>query len=109
MSGGEEIRDKTVIEFRRHIQTALGDRLKELWLFGSRARGDHRPESDYDFLIVAEGERAELREMVAEKENEIMLRSGEILASVVYTPSLWNQARNAPLGLVVRSEGKRIA
>lgn len=23
----------------------------ELWLFGSRARGDHRPDSDHDFAI----------------------------------------------------------
>ncbi len=24
-----------------------------IWLFGSRARGDHRPESDFDLLVVA--------------------------------------------------------
>ncbi len=24
-----------------------------IWLFGSRARGDHRPDSDFDFLVVA--------------------------------------------------------
>ncbi len=24
----------------------------EVWLFGSRARGDHRPDSDYDLLAV---------------------------------------------------------
>lgn len=25
---------------------------EEVWLFGSRARGDHRPESDFDVLVV---------------------------------------------------------
>jgi predicted nucleotidyltransferase len=24
-----------------------------IWLFGSRARGDHRPDSDYDLMVVA--------------------------------------------------------
>jgi hypothetical protein len=26
---------------------------KAIWLFGSRARGDHRPDSDFDLLVVA--------------------------------------------------------
>lgn len=26
--------------------------VKEIWLFGSRARGDHRPKSDIDLAIV---------------------------------------------------------
>lgn len=25
---------------------------EEVWLFGSRARGDNRPDSDWDFLVV---------------------------------------------------------
>ena len=28
----------------------------EVWLFGSRARGDHRPDSDYDVLAVVPDE-----------------------------------------------------
>jgi predicted nucleotidyltransferase len=26
--------------------------LQEIWFYGSRARGDHRPDSDYDFLAI---------------------------------------------------------
>ena len=105
----EEIHDTAILEFRAGIRSVLGDRLKELWLFGSRARGDNRPDSDYDFLVVAEGDRSELREVVADKENDIMFRLGEILASVVYTPGLWERALNTPFGMNVRREGKRIA
>jgi predicted nucleotidyltransferase len=28
------------------------DLLAEVWLFGSRARGDSRPDSDWDFLVL---------------------------------------------------------
>jgi len=27
-------------------------RAEQVWLFGSRARGDHRPESDWDLLAI---------------------------------------------------------
>lgn len=31
-------------------------RAKEVWVFGSRARGDHRPDSDWDvFIVVPDG------------------------------------------------------
>jgi predicted nucleotidyltransferase len=29
-----------------------GDRLERVALFGSRARGDHRPDSDYDVAVL---------------------------------------------------------
>lgn len=36
------------------LQGALGDDLIALVLFGSRARGDARPESDWDLLLIAD-------------------------------------------------------
>lgn len=35
------------------LQTALGDNLIALILFGSRARGDAHPDSDWDLLLIA--------------------------------------------------------
>jgi predicted nucleotidyltransferase len=36
------------------LQQSLGDDLVALVLFGSRARGDARPDSDWDLLLIAE-------------------------------------------------------
>ncbi len=36
------------------LRNALGDRLRSVVLFGSRARDDHNPESDWDLLVIAE-------------------------------------------------------
>jgi predicted nucleotidyltransferase len=35
------------------LRAGLGERLVAVVLFGSRARGDHRPESDWDLLVIA--------------------------------------------------------
>jgi len=37
------------------LRAALGERLVAVVLFGSRARGDAKPESDWDLLVIAEG------------------------------------------------------
>lgn len=103
------IKEGVVREFRDSIRSLLGPRLKEMWLFGSRARGDNRLDSDYDILIVADGAKAELRRLVAGTENEIMRTSGELFASLIYTTEEWRWTRSAPLGVNVQREGKRIA
>jgi uncharacterized protein len=39
-------------ELTRRILEALGSRVCRIILFGSRARGDARPDSDFDLLVV---------------------------------------------------------
>ena len=40
-----------VLRFRDAVRNQFGDRLELIVLYGSRARGDHRPDSDYDIAI----------------------------------------------------------
>ena len=37
---------------KKIIQEAVGESLSKIILFGSRARGDNRPDSDYDLLVI---------------------------------------------------------
>ena len=43
----------TELERIKNIVTPIAQKhgVEKVWLFGSRARGDARPDSDYDFLI----------------------------------------------------------
>ena len=41
-------------EFVSAVERAYGDRLHGVHLFGSRARGNARPDSDYDVAVVLE-------------------------------------------------------
>ena len=47
--------DPVLARVKRELQALYGTRLKRVVLYGSRARGDHGPESDYDILVVLEG------------------------------------------------------
>ena len=40
-----------LIRFRQALNAAFGDRVERVVLFGSRARGDSHPDSDYDVAV----------------------------------------------------------
>ena len=42
-------------ELRRGLEAIYGDRLVQLVLYGSQARGDAAPDSDIDLLVVLKG------------------------------------------------------
>ena len=43
--------DPVLIRFRKTLAEIYGDRIDRVVLFGSRARGDARPDSDYDVAV----------------------------------------------------------
>lgn len=47
--------DPVLRRLRTGLETMYGDRLARVVLFGSRARGDHRLDSDYDVAVFLRG------------------------------------------------------
>ncbi len=45
----------TLAKFRAALAEMYGDRLERVVLFGSRARGDAKPDSDYDVAVFLNG------------------------------------------------------
>lgn len=43
--------DPILKRFRAALDALYGDRIERVVLYGSRARGDHRPDSDYDIAV----------------------------------------------------------
>ena len=43
--------DPVLVRFRKALDEMYGSRLDRVVLFGSRARGDARPDSDYDVAV----------------------------------------------------------
>jgi predicted nucleotidyltransferase len=87
------------------------DRLnpQEIWLFGSRARGTARPDSDWDLLVIVADESGE--EFFDPMKLWRLLRHDEFGADVVVFPrSEFDEDRSTPntLPFVVAREGVRV-
>jgi predicted nucleotidyltransferase len=46
-----QMNDPVLSKFRNALKNIYGERLQRVMLFGSRARGDAEPDSDYDLAI----------------------------------------------------------
>lgn len=67
----------------------------DIYLFGSRARGDERPDSDWDVLVLVDREKVSFA-----FENEILnavydvsLETGELVSPIVKTKNNWLEKR----------------
>ncbi|MFW6163224.1 MAG: nucleotidyltransferase domain-containing protein [Planctomycetota bacterium] len=97
---------EVVREFRRRLETLYGDRLRDVILFGSYARGEADEGSDIDVLVVLDDfgdEEAELRRMdpIAD---ELSLEHDVVISNLVVRAAAYAR-RHSALLLTVRREG----
>jgi predicted nucleotidyltransferase len=97
-------KDPILAEVRRQLGDLYGDRLKRIVLFGSRARGDHRPDSDYDIAVFLEGYDYTMGEIfrLADISWDLQAGSGAIVSFKPF-PSL--QVRDSLLSREVQRDG----
>lgn len=73
-----EAERNTVRRFVVLMADALGDDLRGLWLYGSRARGEApREDSDVDLLIIAEGDQGLRRRLAMDLSEAAALAEDE--------------------------------
>jgi len=97
--------DAVLADFLNRI-AAVRPSIERLVLFGSRARGDHRPDSDYDLLIVAPREPA-LLDTLYDAVMDVLLTHGRLVSLKVLDPREFERLRalGTPFLTRVSAEG----
>ncbi len=83
----------------------------EIYLYGSRARGDSKKFSDWDLLILLNRQNIafEIETKFMDDFYEIELETGEIISPLIYSKSDWNKNHSiTPLYENIQKEGVRI-
>lgn len=82
--------------FRAALDAAYGDRLERVVLYGSRARGDAKPDSDYDIgvFIREHGTFTEESEHLAELSLDILLDTGEVINATPFPAGAYGVSSN---------------
>lgn len=82
-----------------------GNRLERVVLFGSRARGDARPDSDYDIAVFVREPKSFWKEsgQLAEIETDILYETGAVINALPFPAGAYRE--RTPLMHEVRREG----
>jgi len=83
----------------------------QAYLFGSRARGDNRPDSDWDILILVNDQSItnEIEDKFRDDLYNIELESGQIISILIYPKDYWKKnLKFSPLYKAVKREGVKL-
>jgi uncharacterized protein len=83
----------------------------EAFLFGSRARGDNRFDSDWDILILIDNKNFtnEIDDKFRSDLYDLEVEAGQIISTFIYTKDSWKtQMVFSPLYNNVKKEGIRL-
>ena len=92
-------------KFRAALDALYGDRIERVVLYGSRARGDARDDSDYDiavFLHDLDDRWAEVKK-IAYAASDMLAETGAVIHAMPYRAGAYRE--RTPLMHEVRREG----
>lgn len=97
--------DAVLTRFKAALDRLYGPRLARAVLFGSRARGDSGPESDYDVAVFLRDLNDRWREMdrLADLGTEFLIDGEAAVHALPYPIDAWND--RTPLMHEIRKDG----
>ena len=97
--------DPILRKFRAVLDEVYGERIERVVLYGSRARGDAHPDSDYDvavFLTDLTDRWSEI-DRIAEIETDILWETGAVINALPFHAGAYQE--RTPLMHELRREG----
>ncbi len=83
----------------------------DVYIYGSRARGDALKQSDWDILILLDTPfvNFDLEKQFIDALYEVEIETGEVITPLIYSKSEWNKKHHiTPLYKNIQHEGIRI-
>ena len=98
-----------VNQVRNHLIKRYGEKIREVILYGSHARGEATKDSDIDILVLIDGsiDPIEVRRSLSDLLFDILLEHGELISVVVLYENFFENY-NYPFMLNVKKEGIRV-
>lgn len=98
--------DPVLKRFRAGVNETYGDRVARVVLYGSRARGDARPDSDYDVAVFLRDMPDRIAELyrLADLSTGILEDTGECVHAIAYDVKTYDDP-GMPLMHEIRREG----
>ncbi|HEY3776835.1 MAG TPA: nucleotidyltransferase domain-containing protein [Rhizomicrobium sp.] len=100
--------DRVLVRFRTALQEIYGSRLDRIVLFGSRARGDARADSDYDVAVFLNDFHDRWSEMdrLVPVVTDILYDEGAFIHALPYRAGA--ELERTPLMHEIRREGRDV-
>ncbi|OFX13391.1 MAG: hypothetical protein A2516_10485 [Alphaproteobacteria bacterium RIFOXYD12_FULL_60_8] len=98
--------DPVLDKFRAGLDALYGEQIERVVLFGSRARGDARPDSDYDVAVFLKvlTDRWQEADRLADLATDVMDETGAFIHAMPYAAGAYKE--RTPLMHEVRREGR---
>ena len=98
---------KLMKELKEGLIRIYGDRLKAVYLYGSYARGDYRPGSDVDVMILLKDYRNYWEEIrrTSELMSNVSLEHDLLVSRIFMTEAKWQQP-DTPLLRNIHQDGQ---
>ena len=98
--------DPVLLRFRAALDEMFGDQIERVVLFGSRARGEARPESDYDVAAFLKDFQDRWREVerLIPVVSDILYEDGAFIHAMPYREGAYRD--RSPLMHEIRREGR---
>ncbi|MBI5125725.1 MAG: nucleotidyltransferase domain-containing protein [Planctomycetes bacterium] len=97
--------DKVIKQLATTLRKRLGAHIVRVILFGSRARGDYEPGSDYDVLILLNEVTKKIKDEIDEIVWQVGWDNDALITSIIHDEKTFDTHVYEPLFINVRKEG----
>ncbi len=97
--------DEIILFFTEELKRSIPENLKNIMIYGSRARTDFTEFSDYDFLILLKKKNDETSKKILDAGYNIFDLYSKLASCIIWDETEWEKKKSFSLGRKILQEG----